>query len=88
MSSPPFGFSPWRRRTQSADSLSSQEDGQRRGSSPSGLSQQQGGEPRQISSSFSTTAHREPIRSFIHGSFRDNLRSCPSLPGPAAAELC
>ncbi|WYZ34897.1 hypothetical protein EsH8_I_001173 [Colletotrichum jinshuiense] len=72
MSSPNFGFSPWRRR---AASLSSQRTGETNPENPllsPGRNSQTGPDPRALSSSMSSS-HREPIRSFIHGTVRDHL---------------
>ncbi|GJC80127.1 uncharacterized protein ColLi_02965 [Colletotrichum liriopes] len=76
MSSPNFGFSPWRRR---AASLSSQRTGDINNPenpllSPGRTSQM--ADPRTLSSSVSSN-HREPIRSFIHGNVRDHLGKHP-----------
>ncbi|KAK1600594.1 cyclic nucleotide-binding domain-containing protein [Colletotrichum navitas] len=72
MSSPNFGFSPWRRR---AASLSSQRTGDTSNPenpllSPGRTSQM--ADSRILSSSVSSS-HREPIRSFIHGNVRGHL---------------
>ncbi|KAF6805231.1 sulfate transporter family protein [Colletotrichum sojae] len=73
MSSPNFGFSPWRRR---AASLNSQRTGENNPEnpllSPGRASQIAGSDARALSSSMSSS-HREPIRSFIHGTVRDHL---------------
>ncbi|RBQ96925.1 hypothetical protein VDGD_20194 [Verticillium dahliae] len=82
MSSPNYGFSPWRRR---ASSLSTQtqptDDAQ---PTPINRPNRNALPPnsdslRQLSSS---TGQREPIRSFIHGSVRDDLGK--SSPPPVA----
>lgn len=76
MSSPNFGFSPWRRR---AASLSSQRTGETNPENPllsPGRNSQTGPDPRALSSSMSSS-HREPIRSFIHGTVRDHLGEHP-----------
>lgn len=80
-----LGVSPWRKR---AYSLQSQQDDLPRdvgeASSPPSTSVLPMAFPRQLSSSVSSaTGHREPIRSFIHGSIRDHfgiVRYCPCLP--------
>lgn len=85
MSSLGLGFSSWRRRAPSVTSQSqsqsqSQQDDQSQnrdgaeGRSPPRASEVPIGNSRKRSSSISSTqGHREPIRSFIHGSVRDNL---------------
>lgn len=74
MSSPNFGFSPWRRR---ASSLSSQRNNESNPENPL-LSP---GRNSQLASadrlSSSVSSHREPIRSFIHGTLRDHLGKQP-----------
>lgn len=73
MASPSMSFSPWRRR---ATSVTSQDRGistpARGAMSPTRAKPQNIGDTRTLSSSVST-AHREPIRSFISGSARDSF---------------
>ncbi|KAF7546747.1 hypothetical protein G7046_g9210 [Stylonectria norvegica] len=74
--SSPVGFSPWRRRALSLSSQREQQQAQQTqgadAMSPSGSSNIAIASLRQLSSSISSApGHREPIRSFIHGSVRD-----------------
>ncbi len=85
MSSPSFGFASWRRRAPSIDSELSTEDALHRTTSPP-QSQQPVADARLLSSSTTSTAgYREPIRSFIHGSFRSHLGT--SIPNYGLAGL-
>ncbi|KAL0938831.1 uncharacterized protein CTRU02_205441 [Colletotrichum truncatum] len=73
MSSPNLGFSPWRRR---ASSLSSQRVGENNPENPllsPGRASHSGGADTRVLSSSVSSGHREPIRSFIHGTVRDHL---------------
>ncbi|KAK3341395.1 sulfate transporter family-domain-containing protein [Lasiosphaeria hispida] len=82
MSSPIFGFSSWRRK-QSPSLLSqdTQDESQAAHLSPS-LPQTvpvSSNDGRFMSSSVGSANYREPIRSFIHGSVRDNLAPVDSI---------
>ncbi|KAM7224326.1 cyclic nucleotide-binding domain containing protein [Rhypophila decipiens] len=85
MSSPVFGFSPWRRR-RSSSVLSqeptqdlSQEDITTEPLSLTRSAQSIGNDGPSVAISVSPVAHREPMRSFIHGSVRDNLPPVDSV---------
>lgn len=76
-----MGFPSWRRRSSSLDIRRTQqvEDGAS-SSSPAATSEAQAAPTRRLSSSFaSSQAQREPIRSFIHGTVRDQLGECQSF---------
>ncbi|KAK4154726.1 sulfate transporter family-domain-containing protein [Chaetomidium leptoderma] len=77
MSSPALGYSSWGRRRSSASSQASHEEEQPAASSPPQFSQDPSNDAKQLSSSVGSVAHREPIRSFIHGSFRGHLGEFP-----------
>lgn len=78
MSSPVFGsFSPWKRRRSSVASHTSQEEDQAICSTPAQPIPAQNNinnnnsDGRLLSSSVGSVSHREPTRSYIHGSARD-----------------
>ncbi|KAF7545542.1 hypothetical protein G7Z17_g9097 [Cylindrodendrum hubeiense] len=80
--SSPLGFTPWRRRALSSTSqcdppLQSGLPGGDACSSPSHGSHQTSIPPARPTSISSVPGHREPIRSFIHGSVRDDLLAVP-----------
>ncbi|KAJ9157895.1 Sulfate transporter family protein [Pleurostoma richardsiae] len=78
MASPSAGFSPWRRRASSLHSQANQDDTLSGAPSPLRTAPQNVTDPKLLSSSLSSANHREPIRSFIHGSVRDNLATLDS----------
>jgi hypothetical protein len=90
MSSPVgYGFSAWRpRRAPSVNSQDVQDEVQATPgthiASPPRSTPFVGGDARLLSSSLSSTSHREPIRSFIHGSVRDHLGNGLSLQASCA----
>jgi len=63
MSSPAFGYASWGRRRSSISSQASHEEEHPANSN----------DARQLSSSVGSASHREPIRSFIHGTVRERL---------------
>ncbi|KAL2129854.1 hypothetical protein VTI74DRAFT_7202 [Chaetomium olivicolor] len=71
MSSPAFGFSSWRRRPSASSHVSNDEE-QPAASSHTQYSRNPSNDAKQLSSSVGSS-HREPIRSFIHGSVRGHL---------------
>jgi sulfate permease, SulP family len=80
MSSPGLGFSSWRRKRSSSlteQAIASEDESQAAHiiSPPRSVRHAGGADARQLSSSFSSQghSHREPIRSYIHGSTRENL---------------
>ncbi|KAK0731451.1 sulfate transporter family-domain-containing protein [Lasiosphaeris hirsuta] len=83
MSSPVFGFSSWRRkRSPSLFSQDTQENAQAALLSPSlpQIVPVSSNDGRFLSSSVGSANYREPIRSFIHGSVRENLGAHPWAP--------
>ncbi|KAM0564173.1 hypothetical protein ACHAPJ_000382 [Fusarium lateritium] len=82
--SSPLNFTPWRRRALSTASQRDNEQPQLQRDEPSTSPSQHGhashpiaaGRPSSISSA---AGHREPIRSFIHGSMRDSLAPIDSI---------
>ncbi|KAL2141211.1 hypothetical protein VTI28DRAFT_2670 [Corynascus sepedonium] len=72
MSSPGFGSS-WGRRPSSASSQASQDDETPAASGHSQLSRRVSNDGKLLSSSVGSVSHREPIRSFIHGTVRGRL---------------
>ncbi|KAJ4314329.1 hypothetical protein N0V84_008973 [Fusarium piperis] len=84
--SSPLGFTPWRRRALSSTSQRDQDQAQLRGGEPSSPPHAHHGHsshlpiaaPRPLSIN-SVPGHREPIRSFIHGSVRDSLVPIDSI---------
>lgn len=79
MSGTSMGFS-WRRRSPSVQSQPGPEDIPARTTSPGQSSRATPADARMLSSSVTSTVHREPTRSFIPGSFRDHLCKCPPSP--------
>ncbi|KAL4730084.1 hypothetical protein ACLX1H_002114 [Fusarium chlamydosporum] len=80
--SSPLNFTPWRRRALSAASQRDNEQTQLPRDEPSTSPPQHGNSPHlpiARPSSISSAAHREPIRSFIHGSMRDSLAPVDSI---------
>lgn len=75
--SSPLNFTPWRRRALSTASQRDNEQAQLPREEPSTSPPQHGHSPNlpiaRPSSTSSAAGHREPIRSFIHGSMRDSL---------------
>ncbi|KAK3329426.1 sulfate transporter family-domain-containing protein [Apodospora peruviana] len=77
MSSPVFGFSSWRRRPSVQSQRTTQEDAQVNATTTplsrtrSGQSQNSDNDGIPIAAPVSPVGHREPLRSFIHGSVRD-----------------
>jgi SulP family sulfate permease len=85
--SSPLGFTPWRRRALSSTSQRDQDQAQLRGGEPSSPPHPHHGHSAHLpiatprpSSINSVPGHREPIRSFIHGSVRDSLGKCAKAP--------
>ncbi|KAK3392985.1 sulfate transporter family-domain-containing protein [Podospora didyma] len=82
MASPVFGFPSWRKgRPSSVHSQDTQDDSQVAAPplSPQQSNQNLAGDGRNLSSSVGSTTYREPIRSFIHGSVRENLAPVDSV---------
>ncbi|KAF5605303.1 sulfate transporter [Fusarium pseudoanthophilum] len=80
--SSPLNFTPWRRRALSAASQSENEQAQLHRDELSTSPVQHGHSPHvpiAARPSSSSAAHREPIRSFIHGSVRDGLAPIDSV---------
>ncbi|KAK5663492.1 hypothetical protein OQA88_3922 [Cercophora sp. LCS_1] len=73
MSSPAFGFSPWRSRSPSLQSQHSGQPDSQDDTSTIIAPQASNTEAKALSSSVSSATYREPIRSFIHGTVRENL---------------
>lgn len=75
MASSGIGFPSWRRRASSLDTRREDDSNESAiASSPAAASEMPAASARRLSSSFtSAPTHREPIRSFIHGSVRDQL---------------
>ena len=82
MSSPAVGFSSWRRSPRRSSSVSQYASAQEEiesSSSSTTIPTRPGEEPtgneghQLYSTSVNSVAHREPLRSFIHGSVRGNL---------------
>lgn len=85
MSSPITAFSTWRARSSSFISQTSQDDPPLLSGSPVQTHQNTNtSEARNISSSVGSPSHREPIRSYVHGSVREKLGK-PTCPAPAPA---
>ncbi|KAL2685306.1 hypothetical protein Neosp_006403 [[Neocosmospora] mangrovei] len=84
--SSPLGFTPWRRRALSSTSQRDQDQAQLRGGEPSSPPHAHHGHSAHLpiatprpSSMYNVPGHREPIRSFIHGSVRDSLVPIDSI---------
>ncbi|KAI1065680.1 hypothetical protein LB507_000286 [Fusarium sp. FIESC RH6] len=81
--SSPLNFTPWRRRALSAASQRDNEQAQLPHDEPSTSPPHHGHSPHlpiaRPASISSAAGHREPIRSFIHGSMRDNLAPMDSI---------
>ncbi|KAG8675110.1 hypothetical protein FPOAC2_01154 [Fusarium poae] len=81
--SSPLNFTPWRRRALSTASQRDNEQTQLPRDEPSTSPPQHGHSPNlpiaRPSSTSSAAGHREPIRSFIHGSMRDSLAPIDSI---------
>ncbi|RGP59134.1 sulfate transporter [Fusarium sporotrichioides] len=81
--SSPLNFTPWRRRALSTASQRDNEQAQLPRDEPSTSPPQHGHSPNlpiaRPSSTSSAAGHREPIRSFIHGSMRDSLAPIDSI---------
>ncbi|KAK1830019.1 sulfate transporter family-domain-containing protein [Podospora conica] len=80
MSSPSNAFSSWRARSSSFISQNSQDDPPLLSGSPVQAHHTTNtSEARNISSSVGSPSHREPIRSYVHGSVREKLAPVDSL---------
>ncbi|KAI0126003.1 sulfate transporter family protein [Xylariales sp. AK1849] len=73
MSAPSFGFSSWRRRSPSVTSRPGSDDIPVQAHSPGQPPRAANPDARLLSSSVSSTGHREPTRSFVPGSSREPL---------------